>query len=49
LIDQPKERLRLDVEDRRGIGPSGDLVVALEKEQFEMLDRFLSGAIPRAV
>ena len=49
LVEQPQQRLRLDVEHRRRVSLSRDLVMALEEEMVEVLDRLLAGAIPRAV
>jgi hypothetical protein len=45
LLGQPQQRLGLDVEDGSIVGPSGDLVVALEEEAVELLDRRLTCAL----
>src|SRR4051812_5594343 len=45
LIEKTEQGLSFDVEDRRRVCLAGDLVVALEEEVVQVLDRLLAGPI----
>ena len=49
LIEQPQERLGLDVKHRTPVGLAGDSVVALKEKVVEVFDGLLACTVPRPV
>jgi hypothetical protein len=49
LVEEPQERLRLDVDHGAGVGLAGDPIVALKEETVQVLERLLPSAFARHV